>query len=118
MDITDVSWWIGVIASIFVLISFLFRNIRTIRLISIVGCIVFVVYGVMINAFAVWLLNGILILVHIFFLIRMKRGKKAPAPIQSKKEDGARLDRFNRDSFSKKGLRSLPWFISSDLEKF
>ena len=106
---------IGIAASVLVLVSFLFKNIRTIRIISIVGCIVFVIYGILIGALSIWLLNGALILVHIYFLIRMRKGKKTPTPIQAKK-DGERLNQFNRDSFNKKGLRSPSWFVNSDLD--
>jgi len=59
---------IGLIAGIFVLISFLFKNVRTIRLFNIIGAAVFVIYGILINALSVWLLNGILIFVHIFYI--------------------------------------------------
>jgi len=114
MEFTEVSWWIGVAASVFVVISFLFRNIRTIRLISIVGCIVFVVYGIMINALPIWALNGFLIFVHIFNLIKLRKNKK-PSHTTTPSSDG-RLQKFNRDSFNKKGFKSLQWFISRDID--
>ena len=117
---------IGIVASVLVLVSFLFKNIRTIRIISIGGCIVFVVYGVLLNALSIWLLNGILILVHIFFLIKMHNDKKKRAqkpadtrptqPVQPVKHEGVRLGTFSRDAFNKKGLRSLPWFVTSDMD--
>ena len=120
---------IGIAASVLVLISFLFKNIRTIRIISIVGCIVFVVYGLLIGALSIWLLNGILILVHIYFLIRMRKGKKptqqqtaatqpaqATQPIKPVRHEGQRLGTFSHDSFDKKGLRSRPSFVASDID--
>ena len=63
---------IGLIAGIFVLISFLFKNVRTIRLFNIIGAAVFVIYGILINALSVWILNGILIFVHLFYLTKLK----------------------------------------------
>jgi len=106
---------IGIAASVLVLVSFLFKNIRTIRIISIVGCIVFVVYGILIGALSIWLLNGALILVHIFFLIRMRLNKKKKSAPTPPKEPGARLDKFNNNTFNKKGLRNKPWVIDGDI---
>jgi len=63
---------IGLLAGIFVLISFLFKDVRTIRLFNIIGAAVFVIYGILINALSVWLLNGILIFVHLFYLTKLK----------------------------------------------
>ena len=63
---------IGVLASIIVLISFLFNNIRIIRIINIMGCMLFVIYGICINAFSVWFLNAALAIIHIIKLIKNK----------------------------------------------
>ncbi len=64
---------IGTIASIFVLISFLMKGERKIRLVNIIGATLFVVYGLLINAFSVWFLNGALLFVHIHKLIKLKK---------------------------------------------
>lgn len=61
--------WIGIFASIIVLISFLFNNIKIVRIINIIGCLFFVIYGININAFSVWFLNGTLAMIHIVKLI-------------------------------------------------
>ena len=63
---------IGIIATLFVLASFLVNNIRKVRLINIVGAALFVVYGMAIGAFSTWLLNGLLIVIHIRFLKKQK----------------------------------------------
>lgn len=68
------NWEIlGTIASVIVLISFIMKGERNIRLINIIGAICFVIYGIMINAFSVWFLNGALIFIHIYYLIKDKR---------------------------------------------
>lgn len=41
------------------------------RTVSIVGAILFVVYGILINALSVWVVNGGLILVHLWKLFRV-----------------------------------------------
>ncbi|RZS91894.1 uroporphyrinogen decarboxylase [Aquimarina brevivitae] len=40
---------IGYLASFLVLLSFLMRNIRKLRMINSLGCITFVIYGVLLN---------------------------------------------------------------------
>lgn len=59
---------IGTIASVIILISFLFNDEKTIRITNIGGAAIFVVYGVMSGAFSVWLLNAGLILIHLYKL--------------------------------------------------
>lgn len=61
---------LGTIASIIVLISFLMKGETKIRLINIIGAICFVIYGIMINAFSVWFLNGMLCIIHIYKLLK------------------------------------------------
>lgn len=61
---------IGTCASLIVLISFLMKGEKSIRLVNIVGAILFVIYGILIGAFSVWFLNGALVLIHIYKLIK------------------------------------------------
>ena len=63
---------LGTIASLVVLISFLFDNLQKIRIINIIGCVLFIVYGLSISSFSVILLNGGLLLIHIYYLLRNK----------------------------------------------
>ena len=62
--------FLGTFASILVLISFLMKGERNIRLINILGAIGFVIYGLIIGAFSVWFLNGMLCLIHIYKLYK------------------------------------------------
>lgn len=64
---------IGILASVIVLISFLMKNINAIRLINILGAILFVIYGIMIKSVATWFLNGALIIIHFIYLIKSKK---------------------------------------------
>ena len=61
---------IGTLASIIVLISFIVKGEKNIRLINIIGAFMFVVYGLLINAFSIWFLNGMLILIHLYKIKR------------------------------------------------
>ena len=63
---------IGVFGSIFVLLSFLMKDVKKIRIINIIGALLFVIYGIYINAFSTWFLNGALIIIHIYYLSRKK----------------------------------------------
>lgn len=64
---------LGTIASILVLISFLMKGERKIRIVNIFGALIFVIYGLIINAFSVWFLNGSLLLIHIYKLYKLKK---------------------------------------------
>lgn len=59
---------LGTIASLIVLLSFLMKGEKRIRIINIFGATLFVIYGLMINAFSIWFLNGALCLIHIYKL--------------------------------------------------
>lgn len=61
---------IGILAGLVVLLSFIPKELKYIRIINIIGCILFVIYGVGINSISIWLTNGILGLIHIY---RLKR---------------------------------------------
>lgn len=67
---------IGLLATAFVLLSFLMRDVKKIRLINIVGATLFVIYGVLINSVSVWIMNGILIIVHIYYLLKIKKSEE------------------------------------------
>ena len=61
---------IGTFASVLVLISFLMKGEKKIRIVNIFGAITFVIYGILIGAFSVWFLNGALCLIHLYYLLK------------------------------------------------
>ena len=63
-----VEFW-GIIATIFVLISFLFNEEKYIRLVNIIGALIFVGYGIALQAHSVWILNGMLVIIHVIKLL-------------------------------------------------
>ena len=65
---------IGIIATLFVLVSFLFTNEKRIRQVNIIGAAIFVGYGIYISALSVYVLNGALVIIHIYKLYK-GRGK-------------------------------------------
>ena len=64
---------LGTAASVFVLISFLMRGEAKIRMVNIIGALMFVVYGFLIDAFSVWFLNGALFFIHIIKLAKLRK---------------------------------------------
>lgn len=69
--------WLGIIASAIVLISFLTSNQIKTRIINLVGCVVFVVYGLILPAYSTAFMNAALIVVHIVYLAKdFKQRKK------------------------------------------
>lgn len=64
---------IGLIASVFVLISFVPKNIKLIRIINSVGCIIWITYGLLTGALSVWIMNLILLGVQIVHLIKDRK---------------------------------------------
>lgn len=63
---------IGLLGTLFVLISFLMKEVKLIRIINIIGAMLFVVYGLLIGALSTWLLNAILVIIHIIYLLKRK----------------------------------------------
>ena len=62
---------LGTIASVVVLMSFLMKGELKIRVINIIGAVIFVIYGILIDAFSVWFLNGALCIVHLYKLFKL-----------------------------------------------
>jgi len=66
----------GHLASAFVVLSFVFKGVTTIRIINFVGCSFFVIYGFFSDK-TLWpiiITNGILCFIHIYYLF-IKSGK-------------------------------------------
>jgi uncharacterized protein with PQ loop repeat len=64
---------IGYIASAVVLISFLMKNIKKLRVINTIGCLIFIVYGVLLNfSIPIILTNSVIVGINIYFLIKTK----------------------------------------------
>ncbi|HRN42875.1 MAG: uroporphyrinogen decarboxylase [Flavobacteriales bacterium] len=64
---------IGYIASAIVLISFLMKNIVKLRIINSIGCLIFIVYGILLNfSIPIILTNSVIVGINIYFLIKTK----------------------------------------------
>lgn len=65
----------GMIATTLVFISFLFTDVKWIRMLNLVGSIFFVIYGFGIGAFWTGFMNAGLVFVNLYHLIKLQRGK-------------------------------------------
>lgn len=62
----------GYVGSLIVFISFMMKDIKKLRLINAVACIIFVIYGIVKVAYPVAITNIIVVIINIVFLIRNK----------------------------------------------
>ena len=70
MEILGISYieWIGYLASFFLLLSFVMRNITTLRYINSLGCLLFVAYGLLLDSWPLIITNGAIVLINIYYL--------------------------------------------------
>ncbi|WP_345599155.1 uroporphyrinogen decarboxylase [Salinimicrobium sp. 3283s] len=70
MEILGISYieWIGYLASFFLLLSFLMRNLTTLRYINSLGCLFFVAYGILLDSWPLIITNGAIVLINIYYL--------------------------------------------------
>ena len=75
MEILGISYieWVGYLASFFLLLSFLMRNITTLRYINSLGCLLFVAYGLLLNAWPLVVTNGAIVLINMYYLFINKK---------------------------------------------
>jgi hypothetical protein len=66
---------IGYLASILVAVSLTMRSILRLRLINLLGSAFFTVYGLLITAYPVAVLNGLIVGINLYYLYVMKRAK-------------------------------------------
>ena len=86
--------WLGLLASAFILASFLTNNQVKTRLINMVGCVVFVVYGFILPAYSTAFMNGALFIVHIVYLTKdyLKTKKEKAEKTQATTEEQSTID--------------------------
>ena len=69
---TQLVEWIGYLASILIVISLMMTNILRLRIINTIGCVTFVVYGLLVGAYPVALSNFEIILINMYNLYKLK----------------------------------------------
>jgi GNAT superfamily N-acetyltransferase len=64
---------IGYLASLLVAISLMMSAIVKLRIINLLGSLTFTIYGILINAWPVALMNAFIVLVNIYYLVKIYR---------------------------------------------
>jgi len=116
---------IGYLASILVALSLTMRSILRLRLINLLGAAFFTVYGLLITAYPVAFLNGLIVGINLYYLYEMKRAKNYFTILEAH-HDAAYLRMFLRyyaedikrffpSSSYSPTERHLMWFILRDL---
>jgi len=71
MDNQTIFAIIGYIASIILAISLLMKSLIRLRVLNGIGALIYVIYGILIEAYPVAVLNGIIFFIDLYFLVQM-----------------------------------------------
>ena len=66
---------IGYAASLLIAISLMMKSLIRLRVLNGIGALVFVAYGILIKAYPVAVLNGLIVVIDIYYLVQMLRRK-------------------------------------------
>jgi uncharacterized protein with PQ loop repeat len=65
--------YIGYIASGVVLLSFLMRKMLFLRIVNTIGCVFFIVYGILLGQAPIIITNAAIVLINIYYLSKSKK---------------------------------------------
>lgn len=68
--------WVGYAASLFIVVSLTMTSIVKLRIINSVGCLLFVIYGLNVNAYPVAISNALIVMINIYNLYMLSKSKK------------------------------------------
>ena len=99
----DYLQWMGYIASVIIMVSMMMNSIIKFRWINCIGALLFSTYGFLINAYPVGVLNGIILLVDIYYLVQIYSKKETfeILEINAESEYLKRFLRFHNDRIQK-----------------
>ena len=67
--------WVGYGASLMIAVSLLMTDLIKLRLINTVGCLLFVIYGLIVGAYPVAVANSAIILINLYHLYKLYNEK-------------------------------------------
>jgi uncharacterized protein with PQ loop repeat len=73
MTITEVIGWMG---NVLVILSFLQKNIKNLRIYALIGAMVWLIYAIRIESNSLLILNAILMGIQIYYLYKIRREAK------------------------------------------
>jgi hypothetical protein len=65
--------YVGYAASALVLISFLMKDIRVLRIVNSVGCVLFIIYGGLLVSIPIIITNVSIVLINLYYLLRSRK---------------------------------------------
>ncbi|MGN7865598.1 uroporphyrinogen decarboxylase [Chryseobacterium sp. 22458] len=71
----EITTYIGYSASVFIVLSFILKDVRKIRIVNMIGCICFVIYGFFFSEplWPVIIPNGLICFIQMYHLIAGKK---------------------------------------------
>lgn len=66
----EINNYVGYVASLFVVLSFVLKDLRKVRIVNLIGCICFVIYGYFSGLWPIIIPNAILCVIQLFHLIK------------------------------------------------
>ncbi|MCK9290652.1 MAG: hypothetical protein WCR58_01780 [Bacteroidales bacterium] len=95
--------WVGYLASVIIAISMAFSSIVKFRVTNLIGAALFSIYGFIIGALPVGIMNGFIVVVDIYYLIRIfwEREMFELLQVESTSRYLLRFLEFNRDDIRK-----------------
>ena len=85
------SFWIeaiGYVATGLILIAMLMTSMVRLRIINMIGSFIFAVYAFLIHSYPTMVLNGVLVLINVYQILRLVKGKKPYDLIRASVSDG------------------------------
>ena len=71
----SVTEWVGYLASFVIMISFLMKNIISLRIINSIGALLFIAYGILLsNSLPIIVTNTFVVGVNFYYLIKYYKG--------------------------------------------
>jgi len=115
MDSHFIYELIGYVASVLVAVSLMMGNIVRLRLINLMGSVTFTVYGALIGAYPVAVVNLFIVFVNLFHLSRMYRTKEFFQVLEI--NPGSEYVRYFLDFYAAQIRQFLPGFTYQPAEK-
>lgn len=107
---------IGYTGSVLVAVSLMMKNIYYLRRINLVGASTFAIYGLLVGAFPVFILNSFISLVDIYFIWEAKKKKEYFTLLPIEQTDGPLLNKFLK-YYNDDILKFFPTFNKSKIEE-
>lgn len=66
----SITEWVGYAASLGVLVSFLMKDIKVLRVVNSIGCALFVAYGLMLGSIPIIVTNVAILFINAYYLLK------------------------------------------------